>query len=184
MRRRPRVVAIAVAFALTTGCATSPKVPVLGRSVTVVTTGEGPKVRGELLAVGPDRLWVQDEDEVTEVPLPEVREVRVRRHGYGAGAAIRFAAMGGLATGGALAGACASVEGTDNCGVAGLVVLGAWLLVGALAAPSMESSSRIELWDPTPKALRPYARLPQGLPEFLKPPTLSPVAEDPPPFEP
>ncbi|MCG6922454.1 MAG: hypothetical protein LJF15_15430 [Acidobacteria bacterium] len=181
MRRRPRVVATALVLALTTGCATSPTVPVFGRSVTVIPDGEGLEVKGELLAVGPDRLWVQDDDELTEVPLPEVREVRVRRHPHGAGAAFRWAALGGLTTGGALAGACSSVEGADNCGVVGLVVLGAWLLVGALAAPSMEASSRLDLWRPTPEALRPFARLPQGLPESLRPPALRPSTDDPPP---
>jgi hypothetical protein len=180
MRRRPRAVATLLALVLSSGCATTPKVPVLGRSVAVVPEGEGPEVEGELLAVGPDRLWVQDEDEVTEVPLPAVRAVRVKRHDFGAGRAIRWATLGGLLTGGALAGACGTVEGTENCGVVGLVALGAWLLVGALSASSMESSSRLELWQPTPKALRPYARLPQGLPEFLKPPTLSSPEDDPP----
>ena len=179
MKRRPRVVATALVLvlALTTGCATTPTVPVVGRSVTVVPEGEGPEVKGELLAVGPDRLWVQDEDELTEVPLPEIREIRVRRHPYGAGAALRWAALGGLATGGAMAGACSTVEGTDNCGVVGLVFLGAWLVVGALAAPSMERSSRLDLWRPTPEALRPFARLPQGLPEGLRLPTLRPLAD-------
>ena len=181
MKRRPRVVAATLVLALTTGCATTPKVPVVGRSVTVVPVGEGPKVKGELLAVGPDRLWVQGEGELTEVPLPEVREVRVRRHPHGAGAAFRWAALGGLATGGAMAGACASVEGNDNCGVVGLVFLGAWLLVGTLSAFSMESSSRLDLWRPTPEALRPFARLPQGLPEGLRLPTLRPPTDDRPP---
>jgi hypothetical protein len=181
MKRRRRVVATTLVLALTTGCATAPKVPVVGRSVTVVPDGEGPEVKGELLAVGPDRLWVQDEGELTEVPLPEVREVRVRRHPHGAGAAFRWAALGGLATGGAMAGACSTVEGADNCGVVGLVFLGAWLLVGGLAAFSMESSSRLDLWRPTPEALRPFARLPQGLPEGLRLPTLRPPADDPPP---
>ncbi len=180
MRRKPRFVAIGVALVLTMGCATTPKVPVFGRTVTVVPEGEEPEVRGELLAVERDRLWVQDEDAVMEVPLSAVREVRVKRHDYGAGKALQWALLGGVATGGALAGACSSVEGAENCGVVGLVVAGAWLLVGALAARSMEASSRLELWHPGPEALQPFARLPQGLPEALRPPTLRFPAEDPP----
>lgn len=163
---------------MTTGCASTPKVPVVGRAVTVVPWGEGPDVKGELLAVGPDRLWVRGREGVAEVHLPTVREVRVRRHGFGARRALSWALLGGLLTGGALAGACASVEGANNCGVAGLAVAGAWLLVGALAAPSMESSSRIDLRQPTPEDLRPFARMPQGLPDGLRPEDLAPEADD------
>ena len=177
MRRKPRFVAVGVVLIMTTGCATTPKVPVLGRTVTVVPGGEEVEVRGELLAVERDRLWVRDEDEMTEVPLSTVRAVRVKRHNHGAGKALQWALLGGVATGGALAGACSSVEGSENCGAVGLIVAGAWLLVGLLAAPSMEASSRLELWRPGPEALRPFARLPQGLPEALRPPTLSPPAE-------
>ena len=181
MRRRRSLVAMSVALVMTTGCASTPKVPVVGRAVTVVPEGEGPKVKGELLAVGPDRLWVRERKGVAEVRLPEVREVRVKRHGFGARKALTWALLGGLVTGGMLAGACSSVEGANNCGVVGLVVAGAWLLVGAAAAPSMESSSRIDLRRPTPEDLRPFSRLPQGLPEGLRPSSLGPVAEDPSP---
>jgi hypothetical protein len=172
MRQKPRHVAAALALVLTVGCATTPKVPVVGRSVTVVPQGDRPEVKGELLAVGPDRLWVQDlNDGIAEVRLPAVREVRVKRHGSGARRALTWALAGGLLTGGALAASCASADG-ESCGTVGLVVLGAWLLMGALAAPSMESSSRIELRHPTPDELRPFARLPQGLPEGLAPTAL------------
>jgi hypothetical protein len=169
MRRRRRLVATSVALVMTTGCASTPKVPVFGRAVTVVPEGAAPKVNGELLAVGPDRLWVRESDGVAEVRLPEVHEVRVKRHGWDAGKALKWALIGGLATGGVLAGTCASVEGASHCGLVGLVVAGSWLLVGALAAPSMESSSRIDLPRPTPDDLRPFARLPQGWPAGLTP---------------
>jgi hypothetical protein len=174
MRRRPRRVALAVILVTTTGCATTPKVPVVGRTVTVVPEAGEPRLKGELLAVGPSRLWVRGEDGVAEIRLPRVREVRVRRHGFGARAAMTWALVGGATTGGALAGACASVEDSGNCGVVGLVVAGAWLLFGLLAAPSMESSSRIDLREPTPEQLRPFARFPQGLPEGLAPEPLAP----------
>lgn len=181
MRRRSRFAAIGVALVMTTGCATTPKVPVFGRAVTVVPgDDEEPEVRGELLAVEEDRLWVRDEDELMEVPLSTVREVRVKQHDFDGGRALQWALLGGVATGGVLAGACSSVEGTENCAVFGLIVAGAWLLVGALAAPSLEASSRLELGHPRPEDLRPFARLPQGLPAALRPPTLHFPAEDPP----
>jgi len=163
---------------MTTGCASTPKVPVVGRAVTVVPEGDEPKVKGELLAVGPDRLWVREEEGVAEVHLPEVREIRVKRHGFNAHAALGWALLGGLVTGGILAAACASVEDANNCGGVGLAVTGAWLLVGAAAAPSMESSSRLKLWKPTAEDLRPFARLPQGLPEGLAPEALGADADD------
>jgi hypothetical protein len=168
-----RILAASLLLVIVTSCASAPKVGVYGRSVTVVTTGERAKVKGELLAVGDDRLFVREEDGVTEVPLPEVKEVKVKRHSWGARAALTWALAGGVATGGALAGACASVEDAGNCGVVGLVTVGAWLLVGALAAPGMESSSQKKLKSPRPEQLRPYARLPQGLPEGTDPASLA-----------
>jgi hypothetical protein len=145
----------------------------------VVPEGDGPEVKGELLAVGPDRLWVREEKGVAEVRLPEVREVRVKRHGFGARQALTWALFGGLITGGILTAACASVEDSGDCGRVGLAVGGLWLLTGAVAAPSMESSSRLDLRRPTPGDLRPFARLPQGLPEGVAPETLGPAPEKP-----
>jgi hypothetical protein len=174
MGRRSRALSVGLACALAAGCASAPKVPVVGGKVTVVPEGAAPEVKGELLAVGPDRLWVHEAEGVAEVRLPVVREVRVRRHGFGGHRALTWTLLGGLTTGGVLTGACASVEGNDNCGVVGLAVAGVWLLVGALAAPSMEASSRIDLLYPNADDLRPFARLPQGWPEGLTPEDLVP----------
>jgi hypothetical protein len=169
-----RTLAAVLALVFTTGCASAPKkLSPYGRDVTVVTTGAQGKVRGELLAVGQDRLWVRGKEGVTEVPLPEVKEIKVRRHGFGGQAAMTWALVGGLVTGGALGGACASVEDADNCGGVALVTAGAWLLVGALAAPAMESSSQEHLSHPVPDQVRPFARLPQGLPEGVDPASLA-----------
>ena len=171
MNRGRSIVVWGMTLLLATGCATAPKVPIHGRSVTVVTEGGDEKVKGELLTVDSDSLWVQASDGVVEVPLPSVREVRVKRHGFGKDAAFQWALIGGGVTGGALAGACASA-GADGCGWVGLIVAGLWLLAGAAAAGSMESSSRLDLWHPTPEQLRAFARLPQGWPESLRAPTL------------
>ena len=168
MRRAQRLVAAVLALLMATGCASTPKVQVVGRTVTVEPDGDGHKVKGELLVVGPDRLWVRESGAVAEVPLPAVRKVDVKRHGWDARRAATWTLIGGLVTGGALTGACAAAD-ADSCGGVGLIALGAWLLVGLLAAPSMESSSRIELPRPTPDELRPFARLPQGWPEGVVP---------------
>jgi len=100
----------------------------------------------------------------------------IQRHGFGGHAALTWALAGGLVTGGAMAGACASADG-GNCGVVALVTAGAWLLVGALAAPAMESSSQDRFTRPVPDQVRPYARLPQGLPEGVDPASLAKTHE-------
>ncbi len=168
MRHIPRVVALTLAVSVA-GCATGrAKLQVLGRPVTVVSSApEKETVRGELLAVAEGRLWLRADSGVREIPLSAVREVRVRRHGFGARQALTWAAVGGLVTGGALAAACGTVEGNSNCGGVGLVVAGTWLAVGALSAPSIESSSLIRLRAPASADLRPHARFPQGPPDGL-----------------
>ena len=178
MSRRSRSVwASALAALLATGCASTTKVPIHGRHVTVLQDGEEARVEGELVTVDSRSLWVEQEEELVEVPLPSVREVRVKQHGLDGGAAGMWSLLGGLGTGGVLAGACASAEG-ENCGVVGLVVAGLWVVAGLLAAPSMEASSRIDLWKPTPEQIREFARLPQGWPESFRAPTLGSPAND------
>ena len=162
----PRVVLLALA-ALAAGCATGQaKLQVFGRPVTVVISApEKERVQGELLAVTDGRVWLRADSGVREIPLAAIREVRVKRHGFGARQALTWAAVGGLVTGGALAGACATVEGNSNCAAVGLVVAGTWMAVGALSARSVESSSLIRLPAPASADLRPYARFPQGPPD-------------------
>lgn len=176
MKTARRALAAILAAVLVPGCASTLKlqdVPVGGREVTVVTEGKKTKVKGELLVVDKDSLWLRAKDGVRELPLREVREVRVKRNGFGAHAALTWAGVGALVTGGGMAAACSSVEGSNNCAAVGLVIGGLWLLVGALTAPALESSSRIDYSKPTAEMLRPYARLPQGLPPGVTPTALS-----------
>jgi hypothetical protein len=172
-----------VAVLLTPGCATTRgggSDPVLGRPVTLVTEPVSRKVKGELLLVEKDRLYVRAEDGVREVPLGSVREARVRRQGPGKSRAYMWALVGGLVTGGALAAACSSVEDNSGCGGIGLGTLGVWMLIGALSAPSFEAANRVVLPRPTPEQLRAYARLPQGLPAGVTPAALGPAPAGPP----
>lgn len=165
-----------VALVLVPGCATTNtevNVPVVGRTVTLVTAKE--QVKGELIVVEKDRLYVRAEDGVREIPLGAVSEARVKRHGFGKSMAYTWSLIGGLATGGALAAACNSADG-DGCGGYGLVTLGLWLGIGALSASSFENSSRIRLWHPSFEQLQPFARLPQGLPAGVTPGSLGPSA--------
>jgi hypothetical protein len=173
-----RALASLVALVLMPGCATTNTdvgMPVVGRTVTLVTAPANEQVKGELLAVQKDRLYVRAADGVREIPLGAVSEARVKRHGFGKSKAYVWSLIGGLATGGALAAACNS-EGGDGCGGYGLVTLGLWLGIGALSAPSLENSSRLRLPRPTPEQLQPFARLPQGLPAGVTPGSLGPAA--------
>jgi hypothetical protein len=65
-----RGTALVLSLLLGPACAvTRQPFSVLGREVTVVP-GEGqPKARGELLAIGEDRLWVREPAGVREIPL-------------------------------------------------------------------------------------------------------------------
>jgi hypothetical protein len=176
MKTARRALAVILAAALAPGCAstvTLQEMPVGGREVTVVTTGKQSKLKGELLVVEKDKLWVRTSDGVHELALGDVYEVRVKRHGFGAAQALTWAGVGAVVTGGGLAAACGKVEGNTGCGSVALVVGGLWLLAGAVAAPSAESSSRTVYPSPSAATLRPYARLPQGLPPGVEPASLT-----------
>ena len=174
-----RSLALLLALLLTPGCATGGGgLSVHGRQVTAVEAGDGasrrPPREGELIAAEPGRIWVLGKEQVFEVPLSSIEEVRVRRHGFTSGKALLWAAIGAVVTGGLLAGACSSVEGARDCGNVFLVVGGIWMGVGALAAVSMGGSSSIAVPRPSVEDLSPYARFPQGVPEGFDPRSLRP----------
>jgi hypothetical protein len=186
MKTPPRAVAVILSATLVPGCASTlslKDVPVGGREVTVVAAEGASKVKGELLVVENDRLWLRTTDGVRELPLRGVREVHVKRHGFGARKALTWAGVGAAASGIGLSAACSSVEGADSCAAAGLVTAGIWLLVGAATAPAFESSSKLKFPAASAPALQPYARLPQGLPPGVAPSTLAapPAASKKPP---
>jgi hypothetical protein len=164
---------VALAALVAGGCAArSPEV--YGRTVTLVPVESGaPKVKGELLAVHQERIWVRTKDGVRDFAPASLREVRVRRHNLTGGWAVRWGLIGGLVSGVALTASCSSVEGNDvgGCAAVGGVTAGVWALVGLLAAPSLEASSQLSI-DPGSTRLKAYARLPAGLPERVTPRSL------------
>jgi hypothetical protein len=174
-----RSLALLLAVLLIPGCATGRGgLSVHGRQVTALEVGDGASTRppreGELIAAEPGRIWVLGKEQVFEVPLSSLEEVRVRRHGFTSGKAFLWAAIGAVVTGGLLAGACSSVEGTQNCGSVFAVVGGIWLGLGGLAAVSMRGSSSIAVPRPSVEDLSPYARFPHGVPEGFDPRSLRP----------
>jgi hypothetical protein len=153
-------------------CATArPIAPLGGRTVELQPAGprKGPAVRGELLAVGPERLWVLEPAGVRSVPFEEIDQARVRLHGLDGKKAGAWAVIGGLVTGVALTVACASEGHNGGCGKAFAIAAVPWALIGGPAAASLGRSSQLRVSRPELESLRPYARFPQGLPEGLDP---------------
>jgi hypothetical protein len=169
LARNP-VALVALAAVVAGGCASRAS-DVLGRSVTLVPRERAAeKEEGELLAVDQGRIWVRTSDGVRAFDPAPLREVRVRRHKYTGAWAKRWGLVGGLVSGVAMAVACSSVEGNEGgaCAAAGAAWGGLWALAGLLAAPSLDASSQLVL-DPESVRLKPYARLPAGLPKGVDP---------------
>ena len=180
MRVDERCACVAALALALTGCATV-QVPVLGRPVEIQTlsAGKDNKVKGELLALGSEQLWILEAARAREVPLSEIGQVRVRLHGLDGKRTLTWAAVGAVVSGAALTAACSSVEDT-SCGGVFFASVIPWALVGGLSARSLEASSRVLIRAPDLSALRPYARYPQGLPEGLDPATLVRKTKTPP----
>jgi hypothetical protein len=167
------VPAVAVVAFLAWGCATHAPEG-LGHQVTLVPREPGaPRLKGELLAVDHGRILVRTKDGVSEVDPSSLQEVRVRRHNLTGGWAKRWGLVGGLGSGIVLAASCSSVEGNSGAGCAafGAGVAALWAVVGLLVAPDLEASSQVSV-DPESKRLKPYARLPAGLPDGVTPRSL------------
>ena len=158
------VVAIAALSLIAPPAAAQARDPnVLGSQVDVsLTFGQRARLKGELVAVSVDSLWVLANSALVSAPLARVVRVRVKRHSLGGGAALAWGIAGGVVTGGLLTAACSSVA--DDCGGVFAVMAVSWLVFTAIAAPSMESSSRIDFRRSQWQDLRAHARFPQGLP--------------------
>jgi hypothetical protein len=163
-------VTLILAVFLGTGCVTgSRSTSVLGRPVTIVPVpgAKAEPVKGELIAVGPEKIWVLGKEHVLEVPVATVKEVRVQRHWFDSKRGWTWTAIGALVTGGAMALACGSVEDHASCGRVFATVGATWLLLGGLPSIGLDSSATILVKGPDAQALSPYARFPQGPPEGL-----------------
>lgn len=178
---RHHMAKMAVLLVVTTllqACAMGRMTPsVLGRDVKVVPRADGPRVHGELLVVDADRIVVLAKDGIHDVAIPQIREIRVRRHGFSGRKAWTWTIVGAVVSSVGLAAACSSVEDREG-GCGGAAVAGAvpWLLFGGLSALSAERTAFRAFDAGQRDLLRPFARYPQGLPpEFdlrgvVKPP--------------
>jgi len=141
-------------------------VTVLGHSVRITPSERDSASSGELIAVSAESVWVAPGAEIVSVPWSRVGRLQVRLSNVNGGGAMAYSVVMGLLTGGALFAACSQVEDTE-CAVVLPGVLGMWLLLGALSAMTIESSSQKALGAAQWEALRAYARFPQGLPDSL-----------------
>jgi hypothetical protein len=168
---RPRVANVAVVLILTAllqACAIGRMAPsVLGRDVKVLPRADGPKVQGELLIVDADRVVVLAKDGIHDVAIPQIREIRVRRHGFDGRKAWVWTLVGAVVSGVGLAAACSTVEDTDGCAGAGFAGAVPWLLFGGLASLSAERTAFRAFDAGQRDLLSPFARYPQGLPPEL-----------------
>ena len=144
--------------------ASSPQVDVTGRTITLLMVRGPQEVRGELLAVRGDSLWVlaRRPERVVAVRLRDVSEATVRRHGWTAATSFFLGLGVGAASGVGLAVACSQVR--DGCGavIAASTLLGG--AIGGIAALSYQYSSRWRFRPVSEVKLAPFARFPQGPP--------------------
>lgn len=167
MTSRVLVVGLVCAGLALQGCVVSRQpVTVLGRSVRITPAERDVALSGELIAVSAESVWVAPGAEIVSVPWSRVRRLQVRLSKVSGGGAMGYSVVMGLLTGGALFAACSQVEDTE-CAVVLPGVLGMWLVLGGLAAMSLESGSHKTLGAARWEELRAYARFPQGLPDGL-----------------
>ena len=138
-------------------------------------------LKGELIAVRADSLWIRQDAGVRSMALGDLDRVRVRHHGFTFGKAMLIAAVGGLVTGVAMTAACSSVA--DDCGGVFVGMMVPWLAIGAIAGAASSGSAYRSLEPLSYEVLQPYARYPQGLPPGVQydgqPTTPAPSAQEP-----
>ena len=161
-RRFTSAVALALAFPAVLG-AQHRESPGQGYQVQLrLNVASARAVKGELIAVRADSLWIRHDDGVRSMALGDLDRVQVRDHGFTFGKAMLISVIGGLVTGGALTAACSSVS--SDCGGVFVGMMGSWLLVGAIAGAASSGSAYRSLEPLSYEAMQPYARYPQGLP--------------------
>jgi hypothetical protein len=154
------VILFAVATVLSAPPALAQKQPGPLGSTARFIMHDGAGLSGELLAAQRDSAWLLQAGVVHALPLHNVFQVQLRGRGMDSKGILLWTLIGGAVTGAALTGACSSVS--DGCGGVFVATIGAWGLVGGIAAAITKSPHR---WvDPRPEVLAPYARFPQGLP--------------------
>lgn len=150
--------------------------PQLGKQVRVTRPGHLPALRGELIAVSLDSLWVLGDSRLLAVPSREVLRVEVKRRPMGGGQVMLWGLIGGAISGAALTGACASYTGGCGGVLPGVMLTwavwsGLWAAVAGSAYKSYPASA---LQTQVPA----FARFPQGMPHAFGPGRFPPASVD------
>ena len=120
-------------------------------------------MKGELLSVSADSVWLELEGSLRALPLGQVERIQVQRHRWDGKRVLAWNLIAGLGSTIGLSAACASIEDTD-CGSFTLAWLATWGVVGGLTGMSIAGSSHADV-GVDPEGLRRFTRFPQGLPE-------------------
>lgn len=172
--RVDRLVLAGALAALSAGCAVrGMPVSPLGRTATLI--GDRVQVKGELMALTPDTIWLRSDSTLRPYAGAEYRQVQVQRHTFGLRRTLNWLGWAGAGTGAALMIACNSYESSpDGGGDSGtcigvlpgtvLVFAAAGLIFGSLN----EYTSRHRMQPGDTERLRPFTRYPQGLPDSLR----------------
>ena len=158
---------LALAFGAAGGLraqATDRQVEVTGRAIVLHMAGGAADIRGELLAVRRDSVWVLagTPGHVVAARLGDVLEATMPRHGLTAAAGLLWGLGVGAASGVGLAAACSQVSSGCGALIPGSMLVGA--AFGGVAAISFYVSSRWRFAPATEADLAPFARFPQGPP--------------------
>lgn len=138
----------------------------LARGSTTQIDWDRMSVRGELLGVSADSVWIEVAGALQALPLSGLERVRVQRHAWTARRVLVWSLVAGVGSTVALTFACQSVEDAE-CGGFTVAWLGAWALIGGLSGASLARSSHLDV-PVEAEALRRFARFPQGLPERFR----------------
>jgi hypothetical protein len=133
---------------------------VMGRAAKVRLAGTD--LKGELIAVSPDSLWLSCQGALNGFPLQDVEQVNVEMHKWGGKRVFIWSLVAGLGSGLALTGACNSVSGASCGGIIPAVGL-SWAVVGGVSGLLLHRGST-RMLPMTYEGIRPYVRYPQGLP--------------------
>lgn len=140
------------------------RVDIKGRAVQLQPL-VGPVVRGELLAVRGDSIWLLSVESrrVVALRLGDVSTATVRRHNMTARTGLIWGLAVGVLSGAGLTNACNQSQGSGCGEVLPMMVLGG-LVLGGLSAISFEFSNRWRYEAPRADSLARFARFPQGPP--------------------
>lgn len=160
--------------ALAEGCAVrGMPVSPYGRTATLV--GARSAMKGELIAVSPDTIWLRSDSTLLPYTSASYRQVQVQRHDFGLRRTLNWLGWAGVGTGAALMVACNSYESSPDGGGDSGTCIGVlpgtvlfFAAAGLVFGSINEYTSRHRVQPTDIERLRPFTRYPQGLPDSLR----------------